>query len=305
MVSSRPVKILVIAGPTASGKSSLALDWAEQLSGEIVNADSRQFYRELCIGTAKPTSQELARAPHHLIDCASLTEPWDVARFVKEATPILHEISVRRRVPIVVGGTGLYLRALLSGLDDIPKIDSSLRLDLQNQFQKSGLSSLYERLQNLDPVGAKRLKATDTQRILRALEVVLQTQKPLHEFWEKSPSTDFTSFSVAIAWPRAELYQRINQRVADMCQQGLRAEALALQKKFPDNPVLQKTIGYREWFDPALTDEQHVQAEIQKNTRHFAKRQLTWFGKDTSIMWVAPDRLKSAKEKAFQFLQNS
>lgn len=302
MVSSRPLKLLVILGPTASGKSHLALALAKQFNGEIINADSRQFYQEMHIGTAKPTAAERASVPHHLVDCASLADPWDVVRFVEAAHVCVREIAARGRLPIVVGGTGLYLRSLQFGVDAIPKIPNHLREQLRAECEQHGLAVQYARLQKLDPVAAQRLSPQDTQRILRALEVMLHTGQPIHEFWQNENNATYQTLRLGLDWPRAQLYQRIDARVQSMLADGLKDEVQSLAKLFPENVILQKTIGYQEWLQFGCADEALVQSEIQKNTRHFAKRQMTWFRKETDIVWQQPDDFAVAQKLVEDFL---
>lgn len=290
MVSSSSVNVVAIVGPTASGKSALAMALAKRVAGEIVNADSRQFYRELNIGTAKPGAVEREGVAHHLLDCTSLDAPWDVAQFVRAARVAVEDILAKKKIAIITGGTGLYLRSLLFGLDAIPPIDPHLRSHLRSEHQSFGIAKLYQRLQTLDPMGAKRLQPNDTQRILRALEVVLQTQKPLHEFWQKQNQPQWPCLRFALQVERSDLYQRINARVDMMLRLGLKCEVMELSKRYPNNPVLNKTIGYQEWLKLGFDDDASVRQAIQQNTRHFAKRQLTWFRKETDIVWLPEEK---------------
>jgi len=285
MVSSRPLKIVVVLGPTASGKSALALQLAKQFNGEIINSDSRQFYQEMNIGTAKPSEDERQQVPHHLVDCTSVQDPWDVARFVEQASLCVRDITARGRLPILVGGTGLYLRSLLVGMDSIPPIPDFVRAQIAQDTEQMGLSAMYARLQKLDPVGAARLQPKDSQRILRALEVVVHTQKPIHEYWQQKGSSVFSALQLGLDWPRETLYQRIDERVDTMFADGLKAEVQSLVQRFPDNVVLKKTIGYQEWLQLGFKNDDLVKIEIQKHTRNFAKRQVTWFRKETEIVW--------------------
>lgn len=286
MVSSRVVnKILFIVGPTAVGKSEAALQIAEKMDGEIVNADSRQFYRELDVGTARPSRAELERIPHHLVDCASITQPWQVAIFCAEADLAIAEIRRRNKVPIVVGGTGLYIHSLIYGLDKIPPVDEKIRAEIQGRWQQNGIETLYDELTHLDPVAAKRLKPFDSARILRALEVVLQTGQPIHSFWEEMSKPRFDFVMVGLTLEREHLYRQIDERVVKMADEGLKDEVRALWEKHPDNIVLKKTIGYQEWIRHGFANDSATIAEIQKNSRHFAKRQITWFRHERSVLW--------------------
>ncbi len=302
MVSSRPLKALVILGPTASGKSSLAIELAKKFSGEIINADSRQFYQEMHIGTAKPTAAERTNVPHHLVDCTSLTDAWDVVRFVEAAHACVRDITARGHLPIIVGGTGLYLRSLQFGVDAIPKIPESLRAEIRQEALELGLPAMSARLQKLDPVGAERLSPQDTQRILRALEVVMHTGQPIHEFWQNASNATYQTLRLGLDWPREQLYQRIEARVESMLAAGLKDEVQSLAANFPENAVLQKTIGYQEWLQYGFADVALVKSEIQKNTRNFAKRQMTWFRKETDVVWQKPDDFSAAQKLVEDFL---
>lgn len=280
-------KILCLVGPTASGKSELALSLAQKLGGEIVNADSRQFYKELRIGTAKLSGTEQKGIPHHLMDVTSITQPWSVADFVKKAKEILEDMNTRKCVPVLVGGTGMYLKALLFGLDSIPPVDSDLRKSLRMRAREEGIAPLYAELTELDPESARRLSPQDLQRILRALEVVLQTGRPIHEFWQRK-APEFSYLKIGLCIARNKLYEKINARVLQMMKKGLKEEAQKLWKTYPENPVLEKTIGYREWKSLGFDKDDLVVSEIQKNSRQFAKRQLTWFRHEEEIVWFDP-----------------
>jgi tRNA dimethylallyltransferase len=278
--------LICIVGPTASGKSNLALKLAQEIGGEIVNADSRQIYREMIIGTAKPSLDEQALVKHHLIDVTTLREPWSAGDFVRAADEAIADIHARDKIPVVVGGTGLYVRSLIEGLDIVPDIDPSVRKNLQARLADEGLTKLYSELAALDPEAHARLKPGDTQRILRALEVVLQTGQTLAEYWQKNPSAPrYEAVMIGMNLPRPVLHERINERVHAMMAGGLAREARNLWDQFPQNAVLSKTIGYAEW--PVCTWNPFAAEKlIALNTRQFAKRQMTWFGKNEEIVWV-------------------
>jgi tRNA dimethylallyltransferase len=304
MVPPRLVEPLIaIVGPTASGKSALALDLAEELGGEIINADSRQFYRELVIGTAKPSESELARVSHHLIDCASINAPWDAGLFVKNARAAINDVRARNKTPIVVGGTGMYLNHLIYGLAEVPEIPQTLREELQNRLLEEGLSVLYDELGRRDPEAYRRLKSSDTQRILRHLEVVLRTDKPLSAFWpeKKTPLYDHTM--IGLSPERELLYQRIDERVLNMMKMGLENEVHQLWALHPKNPILKKTIGYAEWDKFKDADQTRIVSEIQTNSRHFAKRQLTWFRREKAVRWIEVTDLEKQKHTACNILK--
>lgn len=295
MVSSHPLKkIICVVGPTASGKSRLAMELAEQFSGEIINADSRQFYQELNIGTDKPNLADRTQIPHHLLDTTSILASWNVADFVNTAQATLVDITQRGKIPIVVGGTGLYIKALLYGLDPIPSVPENIRRLWQETLSLVGVSGLYAELRRLDPDAAARLQPNDTQRILRCLEVLSHTGKSLHSFWSQSTHPLFDHLKIALPSPRDSLYQRINERVTTMMKMGLRTEAENLFSRFPNNPILLKTIGYAEWARFDFADEEKILTEIQKNSRHFAKRQMTWFGQEKDVLWLENQQAKHA-----------
>jgi tRNA dimethylallyltransferase len=282
-------KILCIVGPTASGKSGLALHLSQVFNGEIVNADSRQFYRELNAGTAKPKDQQ--GIPHHLIDCTSVLEPWSVGDFVKEAHAAMAAILSRGKLPILVGGTGLYLRSLLEGLAPVPEIETSVREALALDLRIQGLTVLYAELCQGDPSLALRLQVTDTQRILRALEVLRQTGKSLSSFWQETTAGPaYDVLKIGLGPDREELYAVIDARVWEMMGDGLAQEARGLWRDFSDNPVLPKTIGYAEWQKLGFDDQDAVVALIQQNTRRLAKRQMTWFRRDKEVVWFVPKK---------------
>lgn len=284
-------RIIVLVGPTASGKTDLSVEMAREFNGEIVNADSRQFYQELHIGTAKPSPEILKNTPHHLVDCASVVDSWTVAKFIEEADKAIQNILARGKVPIIVGGTGLYVRGLLFGIDGIPKINSSLKEKLQNELEQNGLAALYSELQKVDPEYADVLSPNDKQRILRALEVFRQTGKKIRDFWNEVKKARYDYVKMGVDIEREELYGRINKRIDDMVKQGLKTEVLALHEKLPHNTVLEKTIGYAEWIRHAFKDELVIIDEIKKNSRHFAKRQFTWFRHEDDISWATPENI--------------
>lgn len=288
-------KLLIIAGPTAVGKTALSLALAQKLGAQIINCDSRQIYQSLNIGTAKPTEDEQSLVPHHLIDCADLSEPWSVGRFVQEAHQKINNLQ-NKQIPVVLcGGTGMYLQKILYGLDDIPATKSAVRDRLQGQLQEQGLESLYQTLQKVDERAAQKIKSGDTQRILRALEVYEQTGKPLSSFWKEDdkPLFDFKLF--VLNCDRNVLYDRINKRVLQMIDEGLEQEARTAWKSYPESDVLKKTIGYAEWMNCDWNEEQAVQ-KIQQNSRQFAKRQLTWFRGMPAAQWLNLEEHKTIQD---------
>jgi len=296
-MSSSPLpKLFCLVGPTATGKSFLARQIAQDLGAHIVNSDSRQFYQEMNVATAKPSPEEQQSVPHHLIDCTSIEQPWNVGQFVAAADAVINKLWQNKTPIILVGGTGLYLRSLLFGIAKIPAISPQTRQKFKSEYKKFGIKKLYDKLKVVDPQAAARFPATDTQRILRALEVFDQTGKTLHEFWQDDPRQKrYNTLKICLTDERKKLYQRIDQRVESMFDCGLATEAKDLWQRFAANPVLEKTIGYAEWKQHGFECADLVKAEIQKNTRRFAKRQLTWFKKEEGILWF--DRDQTAKIK--------
>lgn len=302
MADRKPSKppLIVIAGPTASGKSALALELAKDLDGIILSADSRQVYQELDIGTAKPSREELATVPHRLIDIVPPTETFTVAQFRELAREEIAQAHAQGRMPILAGGTGLYIRAVLGGyaIPEVPP-DAALRARLET------LDDPHAALAAVDPVSAERLHPNDRVRVIRALEVFHLTGKPISELQTREESPYQVAFLV-LGWPRETLYDRINRRTLQMFEMGLSDEVRALAKRYgPDLPLL-STLGYAEtlkWHQGELSQEEAI-ALIQQNTRRYAKRQLTWFRREADAIWLdaeryatpdgKPDALKSA-----------
>jgi tRNA dimethylallyltransferase len=289
-VDNRPA-LLVICGPTAVGKTSLALDLAECFDGEIISADSRQVYRLMDIGTAKPNREEQQRVRHHLIDVAWPDEEFHAARFVSCAEEAIKDICHRNKRPFLVGGTGLYIRALTEGLLQAPSADPELRRVLHARAEKEGSPALHEELARVDPVSAERLHPNDLIRIVRALEVYEQSGSALSALQDEHgfSSKPYRTLKIGLNLERAELYRRVNQRAEVMFEQGLLEEAEALLQAGYD-PELKalRTIGYRQAF--ALLRRQMTREEaiddLKRSTRRYAKQQLTWLRKDKSIFWL-------------------
>jgi tRNA dimethylallyltransferase len=294
--------VLAILGPTATGKSEVALALAEALGGEIVNADSLQAYRGLDIGTAKPSLEDRARVPHHLIDILEPHERYSAGEFARRAQEAIAEIGRRGRVPVVVGGSGLYLRALFEGISPVPQGDPEVRRALRERLEAEGLGPLRDELARLDPETAARLTAGDTQRILRALEVALVSGKPLSAWISEQPfgTQRIAGIRVGLTLPRSILYDRIAGRVARMMEEGWVEEVVRLLGRglSPGLPAFQ-AIGYRQlvrYLEGNGSLEQAV-AGIVRETRRFAKRQETWFRKEPDVTWFsAQDLLRRIPE---------
>jgi tRNA dimethylallyltransferase len=282
--------LILLPGPTAVGKTRTAISLAQELEAPIISADSRQVYKELHIGVAKPSSEELAQADHHLIGTVSIHEPFSVAQWLDEARRIIQSKS--SEYIIITGGTGLYYRALLNGLDSHPPVDPQLREQLNLQLSQSGLDSLVKELIQLDPKAADHVALDNPRRVMRALELVKQTGKPLAQLYGgSSPPISNPTLTFGLEMERGQLYERINQRVDQMINRGLEDEA----KDLLPHRHLQalQTVGYSEWFDHFLgrTEREAAIDLIKRNTRRYAKRQLTWFRNQMSCTWFKPDQV--------------
>jgi tRNA dimethylallyltransferase len=287
---SNPKTLIVIAGPTAIGKTALAIQIAQHYQTEIISADSRQFFKEMSIGTAKPNTQELAAAPHHFINSHSITEEVSVGTYEKEAIHKIEPLFQKHDVLVMVGGSGLYVNAVLYGFDEIPKADESIREKLNQQFIKEGIESLQKQLLELDPTYYKEVDIRNPQRVIRALEVCMCSGKPYSSFRKtENKARNFEVTLIGLDVEREKLYERINQRVDLMMEEGLLEEVKSLQEHQHLNAL--KTVGYTELFK-YLNNECSLPEAVEKikqNTRNFAKRQLTWFRKNEELIWFEPD----------------
>lgn len=282
--------LIVIGGPTASGKTALAIRLAQHFGTEILSADSRQFYREMNVGTAKPTAEELAAAPHHFINSLSINELYTVGDFERDALALLSNIFETRNVAIVVGGSGLFIRALCEGLDEFPAISEEVKLNLQADFQANGLPFLQAELQEFDPETASKIDLHNPARLLRALAVCRASGLPYSSFLKKEKAErPFQPHFLLTDWPRAELYQRIEKRVDSMIADGLENEARQLIP-FQNLTALQ-TVGYSEffqYFDEKISLPDCIYL-IKQHSRNYAKRQLTWFRKEQQWQSFHPE----------------
>lgn len=293
--------ILVLVGPTASGKSSLALEIARRWGGEIINADSRQIYRGLDIGTGKPSLKDRQEIPHHLYDVREVSEPWNAALFVHAADEAIASIRERKRLPIVVGGTGLHIRTFLYGLFAGPGRSPAVRSQLEERIKNEGLKTLYQELTRLDPAAAIKIQAGDTVRIVRALEVFQLTGRPI-SIWQQEhgfAKPRYSFFKIGIQLDRDELYARINARVREMITQGLEAEAKTAFEKWAPAFTLTRIIGYKEWlaYWEGQVSKETVIENIAQNTRRYAKRQLTWFRAEKDIHWFPVEEIPKSVEE--------
>ena len=298
-------RVAALVGATAVGKTAVALALAARFGAEIVNADSLQVYRELDIGTAKPTIEERTQVTHHLIDVADPPEPYDAARYCREGREVLDDCS-RRGVPaLVVGGTGLYLKALLSGLFAEGEPAAGVRDRVRRELGALGLPALYARLLHLDPATASRLHPHDTYRILRALEVISATGRPLSEFIAAHRFKDapFQVLKLGLRLPREELYRKIELRVEVMLEQGWLDEVEGLLRRYPPDLKPLQALGYRHLIN-YLTGRwswEEALTWLTRDTRRYAKRQLTWFGSDPEVRWFHPDQIEDMAEVLAEF----
>lgn len=278
--------LIVIAGPTAVGKTEIAIKLAQHFSTVVVSADSRQFYREMSIGTAKPTADELAAAKHYFINSHSITEKFSVGDYEKQALQLLDELFKDHDTVILAGGSGLYIKAVCEGFDDLPVAPPEIRERLNKEFEEKGITHLQEKLQVADPDYYKQVDLSNPQRLIRALEVFEATGKPISSYHLASVNTrPFNCIKVGLNLPREVLYDRINRRVDLMVEQGLVDEVRSLLPYRHLNAL--NTVGYAELFDhfDGNTSLDTAISLIKQNTRHFAKRQLTWFNRDSRMQW--------------------
>lgn len=282
------VTVIILCGPTAVGKTSLALELAPQLNAEIISADSGQVYRDCSIGTGKPTLEEQKQVRHHCIDILNPNEVCSAALWAQEARTVIDKLVAAGKTPLVVGGTGLYIKALLGGLFEGPGRDEEVRRQLEEILRDKGVNYLHEQLKKVDPESAEKNESLNPQRIIRALEVYQLTDRPISE-WQKisGPPLPYPVQQFGLSLEREELYARINARVLKMFELGWIDETRALIQQWGENIPALKLVGYREitsHLRGELTREQCVLLTQQK-TRNYAKRQMTWFRGDKSIQW--------------------
>lgn len=310
MAKDRRPKIVVIAGPTASGKSGLAVDLARSLSAEIVNADSMQVYRRMDIGTAKPTYEERHGVPHHLLDVVDPDEPFNAALYRRMALPVVTDISSRGKACLVVGGTGLYIRTLVGGLIKTPPSDPGVREALRRECDEYGPALLHDRLKHLDPQAAAAIHPNDQMRIIRALEIIHISRHPPSDLMKRHGFRDRSveALKICLEVERETLYGRINERTLRMLHVGLLEETRGLLDRgySPDLKPMQ-AIGYRHMI-------RHIQGKwsldeavhaLQRDTRRYAKRQLTWFKAEPDVIWIDPGAIHMVLERIKVFLSET
>ena len=282
--------LVAILGPTASGKTALSLALAQKFDGEIVNCDSVAMVREFDIGTAKPTAEERARAPQHLFDCMDPTEYMTAGEYARQARQALAEISVRRHLPIVVGGTGLYLRALLEGLFPGPQRSEELRERLRERAARRGPDHLHRVLRRLDRAAAEKVHANDIPKLIRAIEVCLASRQKISELWQqgRDPLQGFRILRVGLDPDRVALYERINERARQMFEAGLVEETKTLLQMYGSTTRSIESLGYKQavqFLQGELNREQAIQSAQQAH-RNYAKRQMTWFRREEDVTWL-------------------
>ncbi len=278
-----------VVGPTAVGKTTMAIALARYFRTEIVSADSRQFYKEMSIGTAKPDEEELGAAPHHFINSHSVDTIYSAGDFERDALALLDTLFQQHDVVVLVGGSGLFVRALTEGLDDLPQAPAHIRQELNDALQKDGLASLQQRLKAIDPEHYAQMDFQNPQRVVRALEVYESTGKSIAQYQQqKQADRSFDVITIGLNEERETLYQRINERVNRMLEQGLVEEVKSLLS-YKNHPAL-RTVGYTEIFDYLDGNSTLYAAveKIQQNSRRYAKRQITWFKKHGNTQWFAP-----------------
>ncbi|MDD3722566.1 MAG: tRNA (adenosine(37)-N6)-dimethylallyltransferase MiaA [Lutibacter sp.] len=278
--------LITVIGATAIGKTALSIELAQYFNTEIISSDSRQFYKEMNIGTAVPSCDELAAAPHHFIQNISIFDDYSVGQFEKDALKKLDELFSKNNIVVMVGGSGLYTNAVLEGFDDFPEVDSEIRIKLNKQIEKGEIKILQNKLKDLDLESYNTIEIENPHRLIRALEICIGTGNPYSSFKNKDKiKRNFIPIKIGLTADREVMYDRINKRVAIMLNDGLLEEARKLYPHKQLNAL--QTVGYRElfdYFDGKCTLEFAIE-EIKKNTRRFAKRQVTWNKKDETIHW--------------------
>lgn len=295
-------RLIVIIGPTAIGKTAFAIELAQSFQTEIISADSRQFFKELNIGVARPSDTELAAVKHHFIGFISIEEEYSAGRYAADALDLLNQLFEKHDTVVCCGGSMLYVDALVNGLDDLPG-DKTIRSSIQNELNEFGLSYLQRRLKELDPVYYNQVDLNNPHRVMRAIEVCLVTGNRYSDLRKQTTQErSFDTIKIGLTSEREWLYNRINQRVDIMMKQGLLDEVKSVYPQRNLNAL--NTVGYKELFDHLdgnSTMEESID-KIKQHTRNFAKRQLTWWRRDESINWIQMDTASSALEEALSFL---
>ncbi|AYB34780.1 tRNA (adenosine(37)-N6)-dimethylallyltransferase MiaA [Chryseolinea soli] len=295
-------KLIVVVGPTAVGKTAVAIDLAKHFRTEIVSADSRQIFRELNIGTAKPSGAELAQVPHHFINTHSIQEAYDAAQYGHDALEVIHRLFKRNNEVILCGGSGLYVKAVCEGFDDIPEVPAQIREELSATYERGGIEALQALMMEHDPQLYATIDQKNPHRLMRALEVKLGTGLSIASFRKKNTlQHPFTIVKIGLTLPREILYERIDRRMDLMIEAGLFAEAEALYPLRAINAL--QTVGYQEIFDfmEGQYDREEAVRLLKRNSRRYAKRQLTWFTRDPQVQWFGPAEV----EKIIEVVKNA
>jgi tRNA dimethylallyltransferase len=297
-------RVVVITGPTCSGKSYLGLKLAQLINGEIISADSRQIYKKLNIGSAKPSATELQKVKHHFIDTLNPDEDFDANKFSIQAERVIIEIHKRNKTAIVVGGSGLYLKALIDGIIDNADKDEDLRNKLLQKKEKYGNEFLYNELKKVDPVSSEKMLPQNWKRVIRALEVYHLTGRPIWQHHiNQNKKTKFNFYQIGLNWDREVLYRRVEERVDEMIKKGLVEEVkYILENGYDKNLNALNTVGYKEiisYLEDEITLDRAIEL-IKRNTRHYAKRQLTWFKADVKINWFNISSRKDIDNLTYQ-----
>lgn len=295
-------RLIAIVGPTGVGKTAVAINLAQLFNTEIISADSRQIFKELTIGTAKPSDTELAQIPHHFINTHSIEDEYDAAQYGRDALQLITKLFETYDTLILCGGSGLYIKAVCEGFDDIPEVPKGVREDLIQHFEKDGLEWLQEKMRHLDPDHFERIDQKNPHRLIRALEVKLGTGSSIASFRTKNKTHHpFSTIKIGLELPREDLYKRIDERMDKMIQAGLFKEAENLYP-YKHLQALQ-TVGYQEIFDfiAGKYDSDEAIRLLKRNSRRYAKRQLTWFKRDTEINWFSPNDIEKIIESINSF----
>ena len=284
-------KVIVICGPTASGKTALSIEVAKKINGEIISCDSMQIYKDMNIGTAKPTKEEMGEIKHYLIDYVLPTERYSVAEYKKDAKKAIKEVIEKGKTPIIVGGTGLYVDRLIYEIE-YPEIkfDEEYRKKLEKEVEEEGLEKLYEKAKKIDPIAIQKISKTDKKRIQRVLEIYHATGKTKteQEIISRQKEPEYAYKVYGLLWDRQKLYDRINLRVDIMIEQGLIEEVKTILKKYSEFPTAMQGLGYKEvvqYLNKEITKEEMIE-KIKQETRRYAKRQMTWFRKNKQTIWL-------------------
>lgn len=292
--------LIVIVGPTAIGKTSMAIEVAKHFNTEILSSDSRQFYKEMYIGTAVPSKEELSAVKHHFIQHLSVHQAYSVGEFERDAISFINEFFKTHDALVMVGGSGLYEKAVTQGLDEFPEVDPRIRKQLNDELDLMGLTELQEELKEADPSYYEEIDLENPHRVIRALEIIRGTGKPFSSFLSKnSKKRNFETIKIGLTLERSEIYDRINRRVDLMMEEGLLEEVKNLYNLKHLNAL--NTVGYSELFNylDEVWELDFAVAEIKKNTRRFAKRQLTWYRKDERLTWFNPKE----KQEVIEFIE--